>query len=97
MEAASSVETFVPIYWSTQRHTTEDRDLQQWSFKHKGGQPNSSNYSEPSAIILYCVAVELTISHKIRLFEFRRLKGSGDISCGPSDRHLVTLPLWLAT
>ena len=46
---------------------------------------------------LYCVAVELIIPHKIRLFEFRRLKGPRDISCEPSDRHLMTLPLWLAT
>jgi len=49
------------------------------------------------SIKLYCVLVELIIPHKNRLFEIRRLKGLRDESCGPSDRHLVTLPLWLAT
>ena len=48
-------------------------------------------------VIFCCVAAELIIPHKIRLFEFRRLKELRGISCEPSDRHLVTLPLWLAT
>ena len=41
---------------------------------------------------LYCVLVELTIPHKTQLFEFRWLKGPRAELCGPSDRHLVTLP-----
>jgi len=46
---------------------------------------------------LYCVPVELIIPHKTWLFEIRRFKGLRAESCGPPDRHLLTLPLWLAT
>ena len=46
---------------------------------------------------LYCVLVELIIHHKTRLFEFRRQKGLRAELCGPSDQHLVKLPLWLPT
>jgi len=46
---------------------------------------------------LYCVHVALIIPHKTRLFEVRRLRGLVAELCGPSDRHLVTLPMWQAT
>jgi len=46
---------------------------------------------------LCCVLVALIIPHKTRLFEVRRFKGLVAELCGPSDRHLVTLPLWQAT
>ena len=48
-------------------------------------------------IKLYCVLVELIISHKTRLFDFQRLKGLRAELFGPSDHHLVKVPLWLAT